>query len=616
MLLSLLVRDVINYDVWWHLKTGEWVLQHGDVPRTDPFSYPLADQPWIDIHWLFQVVLYGLFKLGGFPALIAFKTLVYGLTFFTLTRIHAKSGFSVPVALAFLLAANAAYERLVVRPEMMSAWFLALFLLVLTNLKRGKTRGLWLLPLLQILWANLQGIFILGPIVVAAFLLGEALLPLRRKLFPATEERPLARRDRKRVGMVFAAVVAACFVNPYTWRGALYPLQFFKFFGHEPLGFATTITEFISPFRTLYHFEAFYWYLALLLLSLAVVLWRFHRFHTWELGVYLFFVVLSMLARRNLLFFAVVALPLTVKGWQSVWERKRVALDVWLRPVVIVAFLAVSADHFFRFYEKRHGMELGFWGIRKDSYPERAVDFLLASDLRGNLFNDMGSGGYLIYRLAPERKVFIDGRNIDEELFRTYLRATADYHAFQTLARQYAFDYALLEVRAPYLRELADRLKRDPAWAQVYYDPGYEIFIKDTPKNQQMILTAVETFDPPEARTPFERGHAYLKMGHDQFALKAFLQETRVNPGIARAYVNCAALFERFGQRQQAETYYRLAYQRAPNNHLVVFALATFYDKQGRAEEATALYRKVLELKPDFAPARQRLRALASPNRE
>lgn len=50
MLISLLVRDVINYDIWWHLKSGEYVAENRSVPQTDVFSYPLEDREWIDIH--------------------------------------------------------------------------------------------------------------------------------------------------------------------------------------------------------------------------------------------------------------------------------------------------------------------------------------------------------------------------------------------------------------------------------------------------------------------------------------------------------------------------------------------------------------------------------------
>lgn len=589
MLISLLVRDVINYDIWWHLKSGEYVAENRSVPQTDVFSYPLEDREWIDIHWLLQLTLLGVFKLGGFPALILLKTIVYLSTFFILLRSHPSRKASLAWAAALLLAANASYERLVVRPEMMSALFFALYLFVLTEFKRKPSNHIWLLPFIQILWVNMQGIFIVGPLVVLFLLIGEILHPIRKKLFPDFEEQRLPAEQFGKAGVLFLSVTAACFLNPYAHRGAVYPFQFFKFFGKDPYGFSTNILEFISPFKILYHNEAFYWYLVLLAVSLLVIVLRLNSFKTWELLTYIFFLGLSTVARRNLLFFAVIALPMTARGVEAILasiRNKRFDYQKWLAPVLLISIVAVSADHFFRFYEKRHGMELGFWGIREDAYPKAAIDFIAESGLQGNLFNDMGIGGYLIYRLAPARKVFIDGRNIDEALFAEYLKATQNYDRFETLSNKYGFDYAVLESRAPYLKHQAVNLDKDKSWKKVYFDSAVEIFIKDKPENQQMILSAIRHFKLPDEMSAHEKGNTYMKMGFPQFALNAFLQAVQENPKNSQAYNNAAFLFERFGRTVEAEKYYKLAHDRDSSNHLICFNFGYFYEKLGRKSEA------------------------------
>lgn len=614
MLLSLLVRDVINYDIWWHLKSGEFIVENKSVPRTDPFSYPLQDREWVDIHWLFQLLLLGLSKLGGFPALIILKTAIYLATFAILLGTGRKWGYSLAAAAALLLSANAAYERLVVRPEMVSALFFAIYLFVLTDFKNRDSNRIWILPVIQILWVNMQGIFILGPAVVLFVLIGEWVHPVRKTLFPAfAAERMSPRQLRKTTGL-FLGVVAACFVNPYFQKGAVYPFQFFKFFGKKnPYGFSTNILEFISPFKILYHHEAFYWYLVLLAIAVLVLVLKFNLFQTWELLTFFFFLILSFLARRNLLFFALVALPLTAKGLEALLTRRgkqRRDYEKWLAPILLLASLWVTGDHFLRFYEKRHGMQLGFWGIRGDAYPQAAAEFIVKSDLRGNVFNDMGIGGYLIYRLAPERKVFIDGRNIDEGLFSEFLQATRSYGEFKKLANEYDFNYAVIESRAPYLKHLARNLDQDKTWKKVYFDMAIEIFIKNKPPNQSMILSAISHFKLPDRLSFYEKGNIYMQMGFPQFALNAFLQEVKVNPKHSKALNNVASLFERFGKPDEAEKYYSLALESDPDNHLICFNLANFYEKQGKINEAVDLYGKTLTLKPDFAPARQRLEVL------
>ncbi|MFQ5641205.1 MAG: tetratricopeptide repeat protein, partial [bacterium] len=412
---------------------------------------------------------------------------------------------------------------------------------------------------------------------------------------------------------VFLAVVTACFINPYFHKGAVYPFQFFKFFGKNPYGFSTNILEFISPFKILYHNEAFYWYLVLLAIAILVIVLKFNSFQTWELLTFFFFLILSFLARRNLLFFALITIPLTARGLEALLtpgSKGKRNYEKWLAPVLLLATLWVAGDHFPRFYEKRHGMQLGFWGVREDAYPRAAAEFIVDSDLQGNMFNDMGIGGYLIYRLAPERKVFIDGRNIDEGLFSEFLKATQSYQEFQRLANKYQFNYIVIESRAPYLKNLVRNLNHDKTWKKVYFDTAIEIFVKNTPENQPMIFSAISHFKLPDHLSFYQKGMVYLKMGFPQFALNAFLKEIKVNPENSKALNNLAMLFEKFGKPDEAEKYYLLAQESDPDNHLICFNLAYFYEKQGKIKEAMDLYGKTLSLKPDFAPARQRLEGL------
>jgi len=62
-----------DFDVWWHLRTGQLILERGEVPRTDWFTYTNATRPWIDLYWLFQVGLALLFRAGGASALVLLK---------------------------------------------------------------------------------------------------------------------------------------------------------------------------------------------------------------------------------------------------------------------------------------------------------------------------------------------------------------------------------------------------------------------------------------------------------------------------------------------------------------------------------------------------------------
>ena len=68
--------DLINWDIWWHLRTGQLIWQRGHVPRTDWFTYTNPDAQWTDLHWGFQLLSAGLWAWGGSGALVLAKCVV------------------------------------------------------------------------------------------------------------------------------------------------------------------------------------------------------------------------------------------------------------------------------------------------------------------------------------------------------------------------------------------------------------------------------------------------------------------------------------------------------------------------------------------------------------
>jgi len=54
-LLAMTARPALDPDLWWHLRTGQWIVETGTVPHTDPFSFTRAGQPWVSHEWLSEV---------------------------------------------------------------------------------------------------------------------------------------------------------------------------------------------------------------------------------------------------------------------------------------------------------------------------------------------------------------------------------------------------------------------------------------------------------------------------------------------------------------------------------------------------------------------------------
>jgi hypothetical protein len=71
-LLAMTARNAVDPDLWWHLRTGQLIVDTGLVPHSDPFSFTRAGSPWVSHEWLSEVVFYEIWKFAGAVGLIIF----------------------------------------------------------------------------------------------------------------------------------------------------------------------------------------------------------------------------------------------------------------------------------------------------------------------------------------------------------------------------------------------------------------------------------------------------------------------------------------------------------------------------------------------------------------
>ncbi|HEY6475188.1 MAG TPA: hypothetical protein VI456_01325 [Polyangia bacterium] len=197
-----------DFDVWWHLRTGQLILETGAVPRVDLFTYTNATRPWIDVHWLYQIGLAIAYRAGGASLLVLLKAAA-GAGIVELSLLGRRPDHRAwPWALAWLPGLLMVSGRLSERPEAVSLVLLTSYLVLLARASRAP-RGLWLLPALQILWVNCHGFFVFGPLVLAAYAAEWIVERVRRPAVPA--QRPPART----FVVVSVLCLLACLVNPY-----------------------------------------------------------------------------------------------------------------------------------------------------------------------------------------------------------------------------------------------------------------------------------------------------------------------------------------------------------------------------------------------------------------
>ena len=218
------VSELFNTDIWWHLKTGQLIWQRGQVTETDWYTYTNPDSKWIDLHWGFQLIVAGLWAIGGSHALILAKSVLGAGTFVAAASAGLRQ-WPFRHTMCCLLPALLLYAgRYVCRPDVVSGFLLAVTLTILFH-ARHRPRLAWFLVPVQLIWINVQGLFILGWVVWCCFLVDAA---IRRWLTGGIPESERTKQQWRLWSLVSLAMLLANLANPYTWRGVLFPLTLFR----------------------------------------------------------------------------------------------------------------------------------------------------------------------------------------------------------------------------------------------------------------------------------------------------------------------------------------------------------------------------------------------------
>ena len=219
-------------DFWWHLRTGDLIRQSGRIPTHDLYTYTSQSRPWVDLHWTFQVAISWLYQRGGVPALTIAKSVITCIALFLLITARRREWPVWAVLLGWLPALLVLCGRNYVRPETFTLFYLSCFLAILVRIDRMPLLA-FLLPFIQVCWVNAQGLFVLGPLLLACALIDTALRP--------GAFAPGRSKWWRRMGLLTILTALACLINPYGLTGALYPLQIARTMGNPV--FSNSIAE-------------------------------------------------------------------------------------------------------------------------------------------------------------------------------------------------------------------------------------------------------------------------------------------------------------------------------------------------------------------------------------
>ncbi|MEI6083650.1 MAG: hypothetical protein WCS70_05045 [Verrucomicrobiota bacterium] len=418
-----------------HRRIGEWMIENRTVIDREQFSHTKFGAPLISKEWLSEVIYAGASLAFGWNGVVLLAAALIATTLWLVHRQLLAAGTDVLLATAVvLLTAFGVTNHWLARPHLVTHILVVVFGWLLHDYRLGRCSARRLfatLPVLMLLWTNLHGAFFTGFILLGIFFLGA--------IFERHRDRALV------LAGVSAACLAASLVNPNGWH-----------LHAQIVGFLRTpelsgmVNEFRSPN---FHSGSAHGLLlelfavALLLLVVRPVL---PATEILLLGVWGYFALHST---RNIPILGLVAAPILARHLQAflrypLWLRLCARAEEMQRSTGGAATVALAVAGVLLIVA-RPGWDSA---ILPNRVPAAAVEFIRAnpSAVRGEMFNDYGWGGYLLWAL-PERKVFIDGRNdfFGKELVGEFNTVDETKPGWEAVLQKYQVGWTILPVKHP-----------------------------------------------------------------------------------------------------------------------------------------------------------------------
>lgn len=482
--------QLVDPDYFWHLRTGQYLFEHGSLPVGDVFSYTQAGKYWVLHEWLFELVLYGLYsQLGelGIKLLVSMlATSTLAISYATAKRMLGRPRMAfVMTLLCFGLVAGSISPR----PQLVTFQFFAIFLWVLLGVKYfGANRGLVILPLLMVAWVNFHGGYVIGLVLLFLFTFCEWI-----GFLAVNKQDVLLKRRLQWLGIAAIATLLASAANPYFIRHWLYP---FQVMGMEYS--LSYISEWRSPD---FHHHLGKAYLVLVIFFFLCTVCRLKKPDLTELAIPTFFIFMGFVSARHVPLAVMAVVPFVAVSlkqealtqilpshWQSAlidWYGRwfRQGNDLGHKEYLLnwLVLVGVVAGYLLGYPVCRTGCVEGSGTM----VPVNATEFLIKEGVHGRMFNSYDYGGYLINRLYPVQKVFIDGRAdmYGDAFVKEYGEISGGRADWRATFYKYQIDYVVIKRDSP-LRQM---LLAQGDFKLVYDDDVAAVLLKNNGKYAAII---------------------------------------------------------------------------------------------------------------------------------
>jgi hypothetical protein len=451
----------LDPDSWWHIKYGEAILNTGHWPTADTWSFTAHGMPSMAYEWGGEIITALAYRLGGLrglDVLLITLTSVATLLIYYFAWLRCRN--SKAAFVGTLLVLPAAAMCFTLRPQMLGYCFLIITLICLERFRQGHRNVLWALPPMFLLWVNIHGSFVLGFLAMGIYWVSG----LTEFSCGGLYAQSWTLGDRIRLELAALLCVLMLPITPYGTRLATVPVTY----AFSLPGNMAYIQEWLPLNLGLW--EAKLLLILLLAFIIALIAYR-PRYRLEEIALFFLVAYLTFVHTRFTIIYAIIFAPLAA----AILARWMPAYDARIDKFAINGFLILAALAAFAWYlPSRATLQKQ---IARD-FPVQAVGYLKQHPIPGRMFNEYFFGGYLVWKLAPEHKIFIDGRgNVYEPngVFSDYMDIMDLKPNALALLESYRINSCLIRRNSP----LATLLAATPNWKRGYEDKLSVIFIRE-----------------------------------------------------------------------------------------------------------------------------------------
>lgn len=613
------IKSFREPDLWWQIRTGEWILEHHEVPKLDVFSYTMNGKQWINIKWGFEVLAAVVTKIAGPESVFIIQSIVNCLIVFFLLKLSQllfrKNGIENPSSqrnflfsgvISFIILMTGVEYRMIGRPEMFSHLFTILFLVILENNRLSPSKLIYAIIPLQLLWANMHEAFGIGIVILAIYTLSAWL----DRIFSKDRK-----SDAIQLSIITISAIASVVINPNGIDLLTRPFNIMnQVYSNK---YTTELLDFTAP--EWWKKEA---YIGMLFSIVSIVTLlamkknektkntQFQKFVLKVNNPYLItliaFLYLGLTAYRNLIFISLICFPVFHYSFYlglRRWFEKAKRFQKYSIPVVVVLLIffyaSIVSNKYYQFTNSRDRFGLEVLSINN---PTGAADYIQKNNLKNKVcFSDYLTSSFLLWKLQPEFKTYIDLRDLDvfpAAFFNEFLRdvnSAKDFHKLDSLRH---FDYAV--VFRPQFSALHAYLYNDSIYALKYVDPVAAIYEKTDNFTRDDIFEKCKPVKPGSFATavnkilnPFYTSYSYSGIETDYIAASYYLTVGRVELAKQRADNLAQSAKTRYKAGElMGQIYFRSAMQE-PNDSA----------RQGLLSLAEESYLQSLRDNSNFAPS-------------